>query len=77
VSDGPALLLYQGVNFTGKPRLFGVGWGWSKVMGFPVHTLVVPANKVRTVNGINEKEVLARVAIALRVPRFIQFSWHV
>jgi len=41
--------------------------GCTKVMGFRVHTLVSTSSEVRTVNGINETKVLARVAIALRV----------
>lgn len=77
MSDGPALLPYQAINFAGKPRLFGVGWRWAKIVGFRMHALVVTANGVRTVNGVNETKVLAWVAMALRMPPYIQFSWHV
>jgi hypothetical protein len=77
VSDGPALLPYQGINFTGKPRLFGGGWGWTRVMGILVHALVVTVNEVRTINSVDQTKVLARVAMALRVARYVQFSWHV
>jgi hypothetical protein len=74
--EGFGLLPYQGVNFTGT-HLFGGGWGWTKVMGFRVHALVVTVSEVRTINSVDQTKVLARVATALRVPRYIQFSWHV
>jgi len=39
MSDGPALLPYQGINFASKLRIFGVGWRWAKGMGFRVQAL--------------------------------------